>query len=383
MKRYDTRITTVLSIGPIGFPLTGQACATETWFHNSKHKVVPINNNFEGMSNVARFLRSLALPFLVLLETRRSHPEALYLSLKRSILGATADLACVLVYRRLVAGPVVVHLHGADLATIRRNWLGNVIIRQIWNNVTDVILLSPAMSNQLTGLPEKRVSVVYNFSSEFSGAAAVEAKAERLLTEPLRVLYLSNIMFSKGFSYLIDAVHSVRAAGLPVTLTLAGHPLGDAIMTAEQARARLMEGLAEGITYVGTVHGSDKWAALDAAHIIALPTFYSIEAQPISLIEGMAFGCIPLTTRHNFNEDFLDPNATVFVEPKSSKSIAEALKAMVSDRGGMAARTRSAFAAGNNRHSLENFVNGIDAVVEAALDKAPLRDQSTWKGDQH
>lgn len=376
-------MSTVLTIGPIGLPRTGQAYATETWLNNTKHNVVQVDNNFEGMSKVARFLRSLALPFLVFLETRRSRPEVLYLSLKRSILGASADLACIFAYRTLIAGPVVVHLHGADLATIRRNRLGNVLIRQIWNAVSDVILLSPAMANQLTGLPERRIKVVYNFSSKFSVTTAVEAKAERLPGEPLRVLYLSNIMFSKGFSYLIDAVHSVRAEGVAVTLTLAGRPLGDAIMTADQAHARLMEELSDDIAYVGTIHGSDKWAALDTAHVVALPTFYSIEAQPISLIEGMAFGCIPLTTRHNFNEDFLDPNATVYVETKSAKSIAEALKAIVADTGGTAARMRIAFASANNRHSLENFVNGIDAVVDAALDTAAFCDQSTRPDDQH
>jgi len=368
MGRIESDETLILCVGPQGMPRTGQALATDTWIAHSRHKVVSVNNNFEGLSGHARFVRTLALPLKVFLETRRTKPAAMYLSIKRSVFGAIGDLACVLVYRSIVTGPVVVHLHGADLATARDCLPAKALFRLLWSTVTDVIILSPQMDEQLRGLPKRRVHIVRNFSLTFASSNAISKKIHTIRQGPLRVLYLSNIMFSKGFSYLISAVNQLRADGQSVTLTLVGKPMRDREMSAKDALNLLEANLnQEGIRYLGVVHGSKLRRLLETAHIVALPTFYPTEAQPISLIEGMAFGCIPLTTRHNYNEDFLDPRIAVFVEPQNAKAISDALYALIADPEDAVSRIQLALNLAIEKHGVERFVRAIDGVLTGAI----------------
>jgi glycosyltransferase involved in cell wall biosynthesis len=240
-------MATVLCVGPQGMPSTGQALATDTWVACSAHNVLTINNNFEGVGHLKRIIKTLVLPLLVFRHARRARPVAMYLSLKRSVLGAAADLSCVIAYQLVVAGPVVVHLHGADLASVRQSRLADALFRCLWCVVSDVIVLAPRMAEQLEGLPQRRLHIVNNFSQAFATIESVVEKANNFQGEPLRVLYLSNIMFSKGFSYLIDAVRELCAEGHLVTLTLAGKPLGDSYISAEEALVRLKSGGGEGL----------------------------------------------------------------------------------------------------------------------------------------
>jgi glycosyltransferase involved in cell wall biosynthesis len=362
-----------MCIGPLGLPQTGQAFVTETWVKESLYDIVTINNNFEGKVKFIRLLQSFTLPFKVLRVARSKRPEVVYLSLKRSLYGAITDLICIMVYQFIVSGSVVIHLHGSDLMTLRNSWLGNAVMQRIWRYVTDVIILSPGMEEQLNGLPKRYVHVVRNFSNKFASAESVARKARHFSGEHLHILYLSNIMFSKGFSYLIDAVKILRAEGKNVTLTLAGLPLADDYLSAREAQLFLDTKKTKGITYVGALYGAEKWSALSAAHVLALPTFYSIEAQPICLIEGMAFGCVPLTTRHNYNEQFLDSKNAVFVDKKNVETIAKALRILMANPNDTADRMRNALKISTQNHTKAAFVESVDKIFEGVVKKMELR----------
>ncbi|MFG6511432.1 MULTISPECIES: glycosyltransferase family 4 protein [unclassified Sulfitobacter] len=358
---------TLLCVGPSGVPRTGQSIATETWITTSSHRIIHVGNNFEGRANFVRLLKTTTLPFRVFLRTIRSRPAGMYLSLKRSIPGAFADLLCVIAFRSIARGPVLVHLHGADLKEMQSSHLARAIVVLIWKAVTDVIVLSPRMVDQLEGLPDKCVHVIPNFSARMASEDVIQAKTKKLETEPLRVLYLSNIMFTKGFSYLVDAIRMLRAEGVNIGLTLAGRPLDDEIMSANEAIDLLNGVLGDGINYLGVLNGQEKWRQLEGAHVVALPTFYPIEAQPLCLIEGMAFGAVPLTTRHNYNEDFLDPRSALFVAPQDATAIADALRALHSNRCETWTRMKLAAQIAYDLHRVEGYTDAIDRVAYEAV----------------
>jgi glycosyltransferase involved in cell wall biosynthesis len=358
---------TILCVGPTGVPLTGQALATETWTTRSISQVIAVNNNFEGKTRLARFSYSLALPLRVLSACWRKKPDAMYLSMKRSKFGMLTDLFAVLAYRSTSRGPVIVHLHGADLALALNSYFTGQVAHLLWRSVTDVIILSPRMKEQLQSLPPRRIHVVGNFSEMFATPVAVEEKVATLGKRTMHVVYLSNIMYSKGFLYLIEAVKMLQDEGRRVHLSLAGQALNDHWMTAVEAQEALKMGLSIGIRYLGIVSGDAKRELLSIADVLVLPTFYPTEAQPISLIEGMAFGAVPLTTRHNYNEDYLDLRAALFVEKKSTSAIANALRQLLDDPIDHIARIRIAHSIALEKYDTRTFVQAIDNIISAAL----------------
>lgn len=365
--KSDAPAPLVLCVGPSGYPRTGQAMATDTWVAGTRMEILSINSNLERLSRCWRMLQGLRVPVQVFGLARRARPAVMYLSLKRSLVGGLLDLCCVVAYRCAAAGPVIVHLHGAELREKMETVAGKILFRALWRHVTDVILLTSRMSEQLIHLPERRTHVIENCSAMSLSRHQVIEKATHLHRAPLRVLYLSNIIFSKGVLHLAEAVRHLRADGFQVALTLAGAPIADPEMGAEEVFRRLQANLEDGIRYVGAVDDIQKRSLLASAHVIALPTFYRTEAQPICLIEGMAFGCIPLTSRHNYNEDFLDDSIAVFVEPKSPESIAKALQQLIDDPVSAADRMLRASDHAALKHGSARFVEAIDHVIENAL----------------
>jgi glycosyltransferase involved in cell wall biosynthesis len=257
----------------------------------------------------------------------------------------------------------VIHLHGADLGQTVGRKKFRLVFGFVWKSVTDIILPSKGMADQLLGLPKRNVHVVPNFSEKIASHAVVDQKATSVSGGELNILYLSNILYSKGFSFLMDGVGDLRRKGVKARLILAGSPMGDAEMTSHMAERILVSKLGDGIQYAGRLVGDEKWDALKKAHVIALPTFYPIEAQPVSLIEGMAFGAIPLTTRHNYNCEFLPREFTVFVKKKSSEDISNALFDIYSNRKEAAIRMKEAALYARKNHSIESYLNGIDEVI--------------------
>lgn len=357
----------ILCVGPTGAPATGQAIATETWVERTTYHTVTINNNFEGRNWWEKILRSLFLPLEVYRESQRRKPLIMYLSMKRSVAGAIADLACVALFRLSVRSPVVIHLHGADLQLARRSCAANMLFKLTWRAVTDVIILSPRMAEQLDGLPKRRVHVVGNFSSRISDDRSILKKAMAVRNGGLRVLYLSNLMYTKGFSYLIDAIRLLRDEGLDISLTLAGKPLDDEGMKRDEAIEIVNHRIQDGIAYHGILSGGQKWHQLNLAHVIALPTFYRSEAQPICLIEGMSFGAVPLTTHHNYNDDFLHGDIAAFVDKESASSIADVLRALYFDRPELARRIQDSAKVAKENHTAERYAAAIDEVIDTVL----------------
>ena len=347
--------------------MTGQALATLAWAKHSGYHVESIDNNFEGMGLVRRICETLLLPYWIAIRVIAYKPVAMYLSVKRSKLGMLADLTCLAVYKLFAQGPVIAHLHGAELLRIRRFMVGRFLTRALMSRVSTFIVLSPKMSEQLVGVHPKRIRVIGNFSERFAASGCIDEKISAFANEPLRVLFMSNVIFTKGFVYLMDGVRMLRARGYQVSLTLAGRAIGDSAMSSTEVADELRRRLCDGIEYIGPVFGCAKWNLFERAHVVALPTFYDSEAQPISLIEGMAFGCIPLTTYHNYNQDFLDPRIAVFVEARSAVAIADALLKLMMNRAGAGFRMRAAWQVALENNSMQRYVESIDHAVRDAI----------------
>ena len=88
-------------------------------------------------------------------------------------------------------------------------------------------------------------------------------------------------------------------------------------------------GLADRVTWEGLVEGETKEALLRNAHFFVLPTSYLNEGQPIAIIEGLAFGCAVISTRHcTIPEMLADGKAGILLDSPAPQSIADAITSL-------------------------------------------------------
>ncbi|MCF9423834.1 glycosyltransferase family 4 protein, partial [Vibrio parahaemolyticus] len=262
------------------------------------------------------------LKFISYIIFNRCRIQSVYLTTSRTSSGFIRDFF-VINSCKLLGIPVVNHLHGADFVSFRNRTLFlKPFIDFTYRNINCSIVLSESMKKQYDLYSGMRLEIVSNFFEE--PCVKFEKKSTYGV---LDILYLSNIIYSKGIFHLIDAVKQLNENGYKVMLNIAGSPMGDEYMSAQDA-ATLFYDKTKGVDFIkyhGVALNSEKDKLLINADVFCLPSFYKTEAQPISIIEAMASGCLIITTKHNYLTDLVSNNEGLVIEPESVAEIKNAL----------------------------------------------------------
>jgi glycosyltransferase involved in cell wall biosynthesis len=150
----------------------------------------------------------------------------------------------------------------------------------------------------------------------------------------LKLLYLSNLIESKGYLDVLQAAKILKEKyGVLFELNFCGKflPSPDDKIFQNVIEAKsyfhkfiLDNDLSESVKYHGVVTGKSKEDILACSHYILLPSYYILEGQPICLIEGIAHGCVPISTDYRDLRNIVKDNWNgMIVKQKSPENIAE------------------------------------------------------------
>jgi len=348
--------------GPLPPPLAGQTLSFRMLVEGLERRGVPCRvvdlALGSGEQPGAVTLRRLAGYAAVLARFLRFAPgprTTVYLTISQSRAGFLRD--CAIVHSaRLFGHRVVLHLKGGNYdafyaaqppplrslvrATLRR--ADRILV--LGERLRGVFGFEPAVA--------RRVAVVPN---GYPGADEPRAAPKTLpAAGPVRLLYLSNLVESKGWLELLAAVRLLRdrlGTGR-VRCDFHGAFLlgGDDVRVKSAAHGRELfeafvaeHGLEGVVRWHGVSTGAAKRAALEDAHLFVLPTTYRNEGQPVSVIEAMAHGCVVVSTDFRAIPELVDDAVTgVLVPHGSPEAIAAAVEALACDPGRYAAMSRAA-----------------------------------------
>ncbi|MEM1128510.1 MAG: glycosyltransferase family 4 protein [Bacteroidota bacterium] len=158
--------------------------------------------------------------------------------------------------------------------------------------------------------------------------AEVAAKREAYSSaRPFRLLFLSNMIVSKGYLDVLEAVRLLRDEGLAVHADFVGRWQDDAD---RQAFAGLVDQheLGAQVTHHGGVFDRDRVKRFYLqADAFVLPTYYPTEAHPVSIIEALNAGTPILTTHHASIPGMVrERHEALFVPKQAPAAIAEAVQ---------------------------------------------------------
>jgi N-acetyl sugar amidotransferase len=327
---------TVVAVGPLPPPVTGNSLAFES-FVVALRKVV--NVKIVNLSKVApdtvigRAVRVLqALGFVWKAGRAAWKADALYFTISESIPGNLKDLLIYLAcFGKL--SRMTVHLHGG--ASMRKmlapsNRLFRTVNSFFLRRMYRVVVLGPSLESIFDGIVRKeRIAVVPNYAdaSLYLSDYAISQKFSD--AGPLRLLFLSNLLWGKGHEELLQAYKSLAPAiQRQVQLDFAGG------FETDRHKRVFLAGLAGAprARYHGIVGGQARRDLFQRAHIFCLPTYYPHEGQPLSILEAYAAGCVVLTTAHSGIVDIFSPANGFLVRQKSSSSIAQAIEDALANR---------------------------------------------------
>ena len=158
-------------------------------------------------------------------------------------------------------------------------------------------------------------------------SAVATKRASRRGREHMRLLFLSNMIPSKGYLDVLEAVGVLEGKGVRVHADFIGRWSSDEDHVSFNRSVDKM-GLGEIVTHHGGLSDRERirQSYLDA-DVFVLPSYYPTEAQPVTIIEALNAGTPIVTTRHAgipYTVDG-DENA-LFVPPRDPFAIADAVE---------------------------------------------------------
>ena len=125
---------------------------------------------------------------------------------------------------------------------------------------------------------------------------------------------------------LLDACIEMKRRGIRFKLRFAGKE-----QRVDEFLPEYKACLGEMFEYVGLVSGDSKDAFLRSLDVFVMPTYF--EGLPVSLLECMGYGVVPVVTPVGSIPDVVTDNANgLFVKVKDVGSLVDAVTAIANDR---------------------------------------------------
>jgi colanic acid/amylovoran biosynthesis glycosyltransferase len=251
-------------------------------------------------------------------------------------------------------------------------------------SATQVWALTPRLRKQFEGIVDQdRIHDVANAVPDLPGEVSTH-RFKSGGSGALKILYLANLLPSKGALDLTQALRLIGESGSGWQVRIAGG--GD-----EGVERRLrteidrLPAAGPSVELVGEVRDAEKVAQLRWADIFVYPTCYPPEGQPLVLLEAMAAGLPIISTRHaGIPETVRHDVEGLLTAPGDETELAEALLALASDsdaraRLAQAARRRyeAAYTPTHLRERLEEVLAGAISGQSGA--GFPQPQQRRWR----
>lgn len=347
----------IVAVGPGAKPITGQSMCFSTILENSVNTMVPIRHPSRG-DGAVRALTSMMAGWWSLFCSRIIRRSThLYISSSRTTVGFIRDSSYILIAKAM-GMDVVNHLHGADFRAFRSQSYPILVwvIDFVYSKIDSHIVLTSNMKSEYELYSRSKVVVIPNFAPK-NNMETLPPKID----QAFRVLFLSNIIWSKG---VIDAMTAVKALAeeLKLEFHIAGDFLGDANKSAfEIEEAFWREFDSDFMTYHGVVTGAEKVELLQTCELFLFPTFYPTEAQPLAVLEAMAFGLVIVSTNHNYMPDFLLPEFSILVGPNDVDELIAAVRRVALDKSLRVSMGHAAYNE-SQKYSIETHIEAVDGV---------------------
>lgn len=314
-ERMKNKVLFILHLPP---PIHGAAMVGK-YIHDSEI----VNSEFDchylnlttalRLEDIGKFSIKKVLMFCRLLcQIRKSvkdiQPQLVYITPNAKGGPFYKDYVVVMMLKRLGC-KIVAHYHNKGVATRQDKWFDNILYKRFFKNVKIILLAEPLYQDVSKYVKREDTYICPNGIPQPSEPAVRKEQPE---TE---ILFLSNLLISKGILVLLQALAILRQKGCSFHCTIGG---GE---TKEISASRLQEeiiarGLQEVVTYKGQLVGKAKESALGKADIFIFPSFN--EAFSLVLLEAMSHGVPCITTNVGGIPTAVEDGVTGFITEKNS-----------------------------------------------------------------
>ena len=261
----------------------------------------------------------LLLPraFDILVEIERRRPDVVHL-----YWGHYPSLVGYLVQHRL---PAIVTSMSIVAYDLNHEYGGTAEVAKRADAIRTHAHVNKELVSHLTGVAQDRINVIYN-GVDLVWLEGISAGHER---KPRRVFTAGRLIPEKGMDDVLVAFAEVHARWPDATLVVAGDGPDKPRL---QALAESL-GIGDAVAFLGHVMHARVVEEMAKSEAFVLLSRYGGERLPNAVKEGMACGCICITTPTLGIDELVDHGVTGFVVPMAdAKAAAETIDRLFSGR---------------------------------------------------
>lgn len=271
-------------------------------------------------------------------------------------------------------GKVTLHFHNKGVQTRQDRWLDDKLYRRFFSHVEVILLGKPLYEDIRKYVQEEHVHYCANGIGAF-GKTRKESVGLRPIYDEMHILFLSNLLITKGVLELLDALALMKERGSRFVCDFVGGETAelDGQRFQVEVEKRQLKGWA---VYHGRKYGEEKEAYYERADVFVLPSY--TEAFPLTVLEAMEHAVPVVATNVGGMSISVEngvtgllvgeetPVMTLNYRPDANQ-LAEKLSLLLSDE----ALRRSMGQAGREKFlrefTLEHFEKQFVKVLKAAL----------------
>lgn len=315
--------------------------------HHRKIKTIIVDIGVSAFSNKNRvsgkfsFFKALDYTiiltklFFILLFNQK---QTVYVTTAQSKVGFIRDYFIIL-FARFFNCKIIAHQFGANYSGFYNSQSAFLQkkIKKTLSKVDKLVVEGDYTKAQFSFLPNYE-SIVYSLPNglpEKVDSTSIEAK-KLDDSQPIKMFYLSNLIESKGFWDVLEAVNLLtNVEKINVEVVFAGKFL-DAVddlkfSNADEAKKTFFDyieknNLQKKVLYFEGLYAQAKAKEFKQSHFFLLPSYYINEGQPVSVLEALAYGCVPIVTEYRLIPSMVNEKNGFFVNPKSPLEIVAIIK---------------------------------------------------------
>lgn len=275
-----------------------------------------------GKNPLLKITRYLKILVSFIHKTVKFKPDLVYLAITATGIGFYKDLPIAII-AKLFRKRLVLHYHNKGVKTHQNKFLDNKLYKLLFKD-TKVILLSELLYDDVKKyVSEENVYYCPN------GIPIVKYEKTEIKADQIpQLLFLSNLMQSKGVFDLLDALKILKERKINFHCNFVG---GEADISSQQFAQKINElNLQDCVTYHGKQFGDDKYKLFNRSDVFVFPTFYHNECFPLVILEAMMHGLSVISSYEGAIAEIIDDNETGYlIEKQDSVDLGNRLQQLI------------------------------------------------------